>query len=140
MMMHETQIRVRYGETDQMGYVYYGNYALYYEMGRTEALRSLGLTYKGFEEIGIMMPVSSMNCKFIKAARYDDLLTIKTTIKSMPTVKMDFDYEITNEQGELVHTGQSTLVFIDMKTGRITRAPQQLIEKMEPYYNGQNKN
>ena len=140
MMVHETQIRVRYGETDQMGYVYYGNYALYYEMGRTEALRSLGLTYKGFEEMGIMMPVSSMNCKFIKAARYDDLLTIKTTIKAMPTIKMDFDYEIINEQGEVVHTGHRTLVFIEMKTGRITRAPQQLIEKMEPYYNGQNKN
>ncbi len=139
MMVHETQIRVSYGETDQMGYVYYGNYALYYEMGRTEALRALGLTYKGFEEMGIMMPVSSMNCKFTKAARYDDLLTIKTIIKAMPTVKMDFDYEITNEQGEVVNTGQTTLVFIDMKTGRITRAPRQLIEKMEPFYHGRNK-
>lgn len=139
MMIHESQIRVRYGETDQMGYVYYGNYALYYEIGRTEALRSLELTYKGFEEMGVMMPVASMNCQFIKAARYDDLLTIKTIIRNLPTVKMDFEYEIRNEAGEIINKGNTTLVFIDKNTNRITRAPQVLIEKMKPLYHGPDK-
>lgn len=138
MMIHESQIRVRYGETDQMGYVYYGNYALYYEIGRTEALRSLGLSYKGFEEMGVMMPVASMQCQYIKAAKYDDLLTIKTIIKTLPTVKMEFDYEISNGEGVLVHKGQTTLVFIDMKTNKITRAPQVLIDKMQPMFHGGN--
>ncbi len=135
MFIHTTQIRVRYGETDQMGYVYYGNYALYYEIGRTEALRSLGLTYKGLEDKGVMMPVASMNCQYIKAAKYDDVLTVKTIIRNLPTAKMEFDYEISNQQGELVNKGQTTLVFIDMKINRITRAPQVLLEKMQPFFN-----
>lgn len=136
MLIHSTEIRVRYGETDQMGYVYYGNYALYYEIGRTESLRSLGLTYKGLEDKGVMMPVASMNCQYIKAAKYDDVLTIKTIIRNLPTAKMEFDYELTNQQGELVNKGQTTLVFIDMKTNRVTRAPQTLINAMQPFFNG----
>ncbi len=134
MMIHETHIRVRYGETDQMGYVYYGNYALYYEAGRTEALRSLGITYKSLEETGVMMPVVTMNCRYLKAARYDDLLTVRTIIKTTPAAKMVFTYEVINEQGELINEGETVLVFIDRKTNRPTRAPKIVIELLSAFF------
>lgn len=134
MLSVSTNIRVRYAETDQMGYVYYGNYAQYFEVGRVEALRSLGYTYRFMEESGVMMPVANMDIKYIKPARYDDMLTIKTTIRELPSARMVFEYEISNEQGELLVTGTTTLVFVNMKTQRITRCPDFLLNALKPSF------
>src|SRR5476649_1429061 len=105
MFEHTTKIRVRYGETDQMGYMYYGNYAEFYEVGRVEMLRSLGLTYSGMEASGIMMPVLEMKCKYLKPALYDEEISIKVIMAKMPGVKIHFKYELTNETGVLIHQG-----------------------------------
>ncbi|NOX45848.1 MAG: acyl-CoA thioesterase [Chlorobi bacterium] len=128
----ETKIRVRYSETDQAGLVYYGNYAQYYEVGRIEALRQLGHTYKGLEEAGVVMPVLSMNIKYIRPALYDDLLTIKTIIREAPITRMNFEYEISNESGKLLNKGETTLVFVSKETYKTIKAPEWftgLIEK-----------
>ncbi len=134
MYSASTQIRVRYAETDQMSYVYYGNYAMYYEVGRVEALRQLGFEYKRLEEQGIMMPVHDLSCKFISPAKYDELLSVKVIIREMPKVRMIFEYEVNNEQGALVNTGKTTLVFINMQTNRPCRAPEGLTEILKPYF------
>ena len=128
MDKHQIQLRVRYSETDQMGVVYHGNYAPFFEMGRVEWLRNKGISYKSMEESGVMLPVVSLTMNYKKPARYDDLLTITTILKSQTSVKIDFDYEIHNEQQELLTTGTSTLVFVDMKTGRPTLPPEYLRE------------
>ena len=130
MNFHEFKIRVRYAETDQMGVVYHGNYAQYFEMGRVEWLRNLGVSYKSMEEAGIMLPVVSLTMNYKKPARYDDLLTIKTILKKQDGVKIEFDYEIYNEKQELLTTGYSMLVFVDMKSGRPTSPPQYVKEKL----------
>ena len=122
--------RVRYGETDQMGYVYHGNYAQYLEMGRLEWLRELGISYKEMEENGIMLPVYSLNLRFIKPAYYDDILTITTTIKDTPSVRIEFEYQIYNQNGELINTAETTLVFIDMKSGRPVKCPNYILDKL----------
>jgi len=131
MKIDEIQIRVRYGETDQMGVVYHGNYALYLEMGRIEWLRKLGISYKSMEENGIMLPVVSLNINYKKSVGYDDLITVKTTIKKLPTVKIEFDYEIINEKGEIVTTASSILVFMDSKTKKPIKAPQYILDIIE---------
>jgi len=128
MDKHQIQLRVRYSETDQMGVVYHGNYAPFFEMGRVEWLRNKGISYKSMEESGVMLPVVSLTMNYKKPARYDDLLTITTILKSQTSVKIDFDYEIHNEQQELLTTGTSTLVFVDMKTGRPTLPPDYIKE------------
>ncbi|SEQ98492.1 acyl-CoA thioester hydrolase [Hyunsoonleella jejuensis] len=128
MKIDEIQIRVRYGETDQMGVVYHGNYALYLEMGRIEWLRKLGVSYKKMEEEGVMLPVVSLNINYKKSAGYDDLINVKTQLKNKPTAKIEFEYEITNELGEILTTAETTLVFIDMKTNRPTRAPKYILD------------
>ncbi|WP_199270245.1 acyl-CoA thioesterase [Algibacter sp. L3A6] len=127
----EIQIRVRYGETDQMGVVYHGNYTLYLEMGRIEWLRKLGISYKTMEENGIMLPVVSLNVNYKKPAGYDDLINVKTQLTKKPTAKIEFEYEITNEQGELLSTASTILVFVDMKTKRPTKAPQYILDILE---------
>ena len=134
MFNSKTKIRVRYAETDQMGYVYYGNYAAFYEVGRVEALRDIGLSYKMLEDSGIMMPVLNLQCNYFKPAKYDDLLEIETIISAKPGVRCRFEYEIKNETGELLNKGETTLVFIDMKTSRPTRCPDFLEEKFKPYF------
>ena len=113
-----------------MGVVYHGNYAQFFELGRTEWLRSLGVTYKDMENSGIMLPVISLNCNFIKSAVYDDVLTITTFLKKKPLVKIVFDYEIVNQNNELICTGSSTLAFIDMKKNKPTKCPDYLLEKL----------
>lgn len=130
MREFEFKVRVRYAETDQMGVVYHGNYAQYFEMGRVEWLRNLGLSYKFMEENGIMLPVVSLTMNYKKPARYDDLIRVKTIFKSQTSVKIEFDYEIFNEKGELLTTGTSMLVFVDMKTGRPTLPPSYISEKL----------
>ena len=118
-----TNIRVRYYDTDQMGIVYYGNYARFYEIGRVETLRHLGLTYKEIEEHGISMPVYDLNSRFIRPAKYDDLLTIRVTIPQLPKTRLMFEYEIFNQDGQLLNAGQTTLVFVRADTGRPCAAP-----------------
>lgn len=130
MREFEFKVRVRYAETDQMGVVYHGNYAQYFEMGRVEWLRNLGLSYKFMEENGIMLPVVSLTMNYKKPARYDDLIRVKTIFNSQTSVKIEFDYEIFNEKDELLTTGTSMLVFVDMKTGRPTLPPSYVSEKL----------
>ena len=134
--MFETsiQIRVRYAETDLMGYVYYGNYATYYEVARVEALRTLGLSYKELEAQGVMMPVLENRSKFLLPGKYDELLTVKVTIPTMPAVKIVFHYEITNEEAKVIHEGETTLAFINMKNGRPIRMPQEMRELLSHFY------
>jgi acyl-CoA thioester hydrolase len=127
MEYHQTQIRVRYSETDQMRVVYHGNYAQYFEIGRVEWLRNKGISYKWMEENGIMLPVVSLTMNYKKPARYDELLTLKTILKNRTSVKIEFDYELYNESEELLTTGNSILVFVDMKTGKPISPPQYII-------------
>jgi acyl-CoA thioester hydrolase len=131
MKEYQFQVRVRYAETDQMGVVYHGNYAQYFEMGRVEWLRNMGVSYKWMEENGVMLPVVSLSMNYKKPARYDDLLTVKTILKSQTSVKIEFDYEIYNENGELLTTGYSMLVFVDMKSGRPILPPDYVLEKIK---------
>jgi acyl-CoA thioester hydrolase len=135
MYQTEVQIRVRYAETDQMGYVYYGNYAAYFEVARTEAFRQLGIHYKEMEADGVMMPVLELKCKYLRPAKYDDLLTIKLFLKHNPTAaRILFEYEVYNEAQELLTIGETTMVFVDMKTGRPTPAPASIQNIMAPYF------
>ena len=131
MKQHEINVRVRYSETDQMGVVYHGNYAQYFEMGRVEWLRKIGISYKWMEENGIMLPVVSLNINYKKPARYDDLLIVKTIFKKQESVKIEFDYEIRNEKDELLTIANSTLVFVDMKTGRPVLPPEYILDLLE---------
>lgn len=136
MYSAETKIRVRYGETDQMGYLYYGYYALYYEVGRAEAIRELGFTYKQMEEMGIMMPVAELNAKYYRPAKYDDLITVKTILKTLPDgAKISFHSELYNEQNELLNVGITTLVFYDPVNKTKSKMPVALLEKLKPYFN-----
>ena len=131
MKKHTTKIRVRYSETDQMGVVYHGNYAQFFEIGRTEWLRSLGVTYKNMETNGTMLPVISLQCNFIKSALYDDVLTIHTFIKKKPMVKIEFYYEIKNQENELICTGNSVLAFMNMKTKKPMPCPEYVLNKID---------
>ena len=130
MKKSSTKTRVRYSETDQMGVVYHGNYAQFFEMGRTEWLRSLGVTYKYMETSGIMLPVISIKFNFIKSALYDDILTISTFLKKEPMVKIEFEYEIKNQNDELICTGNSVLAFMNMKTKKPSRCPDYLLKEL----------
>lgn len=134
MFEFTTKIRVRYGETDQMGYVYYGNYAEFYEVARVEMMRSLGMTYKSMEDQGVMMPVVELHCKYLKPALYDQEISIRVFITEMPRARMHFKYELTNEDGELINTGETLLVFVNMKTNRICFIPTELANKLKPYF------
>lgn len=134
MYISETSIRVRYGETDQMGYVYYGHYAMYYEVARVESLRQLGLTYKEIEEMGVMMPVLENRSKYLAPARYDDLLRIVTTLREKPGVKIKFEYEIFNDENKLIHQGETVLVFINKHTNRPCRQPAAMEKALERFF------
>ncbi|RTE52549.1 acyl-CoA thioesterase [Arenibacter aquaticus] len=130
MDFNEISFRVRYGETDQMGVVYHGNYAQYLEMGRVEWLRSMGISYKAMEENGIMLPVISLNIKFKKSAVYDDLITVTTYIKKKPMVKIEFDYEIRNQEGDLLIEANTVLAFMDMKSNKPVKCPDYILDKL----------
>ncbi|MEO0902481.1 MAG: thioesterase family protein [Bacteroidota bacterium] len=131
MRQNSFSFRVRYGETDQMGVVYHGNYAQYLEMGRVEWLRAMGISYRSMEENGIMLPVISLQLEYKKSAYYDDLLTVETSLVKTPAVKIEFDYQIFNEKQELLVKGNTVLAFMDMKTGRPTRCPDYILEKLD---------
>lgn len=127
----EIQFRVRYGETDQMGVVYHGNYAQYFEIGRTEWLRKMGFSYRQMEEEGIMLPVISLSINYKKSACYDDLIKVKTKLVKKPTAKIEFDYEILNENDEILTTGNSVLVFMDIHKNRPTRCPGYILDQLQ---------
>ncbi|HKL67817.1 MAG TPA: thioesterase family protein [Bacteroidales bacterium] len=127
-MTGETKYRVCYGDTDQMGVVYYGHYPRLYEIGRTELIRSVGFPYKKVEDEGIFMPVRSVKIDYLKSAYYDDLLTIRTIIKDLPVVKFKIFTEIYNEKGELLNKGETVLGIMDSKTGRPTPAPRNFLD------------
>lgn len=131
MISNIIQFRVRYGETDQMSFVYHGNYAQYFEMGRIEWLRKLGISYKKMEESGILLPVISLNINYIQSAKYDDLLTLKTTLLNKPLVKIKFGFEIFNENNELLTTANVTLAFMNSLTKKPTRAPEYLLKRLD---------
>jgi acyl-CoA thioester hydrolase len=134
MYTTETHIRVRYSETDQMQYVYYGNYATYYEVARVESLRQLGLSYKELEAMGIIMPVLENHSEFISPALYDELLRIVVTIPEKPSVRIKFLYEIFNEKQKLIHRGETLLAFVNQKTGRPCRPPEPFQQVLAPYF------
>jgi len=131
MKEHQIQVRVRYSETDQMSVVYHGNYVPYFEMGRVEWLRNKGVSYKSLEEDGIALPIVSMTINYKKPARYDDLLTVKTTFKSQSSVKIEFDCEIRNENNELLTTAQFLLVFVDINSGKPIAPPQYILDVLK---------
>ncbi|WP_194530850.1 acyl-CoA thioesterase [Zobellia roscoffensis] len=131
MSFNNISFRVRYSETDQMGVVYYGNYAQYLEMGRVEWLRSAGISYKELEENGIMLPVVSLSLNYKKSAFYDDLISVETTLKKTPSVKIEFDYVIYNEKREILVEANTVLVFINMKNKRPIRCPKYVLDIIE---------
>ena len=131
------EIRVRYGETDAMGFLYYGNYALYYEVGRTDMIRQLGITYKSLEADGIFMPVTEHHSRFLRPARYDDLLTVKTLLKTWPSERrITFHTEIYNAEHKLLNTGQTVLAFVDAGSGRSRSIPKRLADALRPFFPG----
>lgn len=135
MYEFNTQVRVRYAEADPMNVVYYGNYAQYFEVGRVESLRNLGISYKGIEDMGIKLPVVELNIKYLRPAKYDDLLTIKSQIKELPTEhKIIFDQEIYNEEGKLLTIGKVKLYFMDSKLGKRANMPASMLEKLSTYF------
>ena len=128
MSFNKISFRVRYSETDQMGVVYHGNYAQYLEMGRVEWLRSKGISYKKMEENGIMLPVVSLSLNYKKSAFYDDLISVETRLKKTPSVRIEFDYVIRNEKQEILVEANTVLVFVDKKSKRPIRCPQNILE------------
>ena len=135
MYSHDTFVRVRYGETDQMGYLYYGNYAQYYEVGRVEMLRSLGITYKDMEaEHRIMMPVMTLQMRYVRPALYDELLTVRTSLRQLPGNSITFFVDIYNEKNKLVNGGSVKLCFVDMNTQKTIPAPAFLLDKLQPFF------
>jgi len=135
MFSSSTQIRVRYAETDQMGVVYHSNYFPYFESARAESIRELGFTYADMEKMGVIMPVVDIHCRYLRPARYDDLLTIKTTLKELPVHhKIEFHHEVFNEKEELLAVGKIILYFMEAKTMKKTTMPAPLLEKIQHYF------
>ncbi len=124
----KVQYRVIYADTDQMGVVYYGNYGKLYEIGRTEMIREMGFSYKELERSGVMMPVYTVESKYQNVITYDELITIETTVKELPTAKIKFHYRIYNEDGTLAHEATTVLVFMDVHTKKLVRAPEMLLK------------
>jgi acyl-CoA thioester hydrolase len=135
MYSSETKIRVRYAETDQMNVVYYGNYAQYFEVGRVESIRQLGFSYKDLESTGIIMPVVEMNVKYLRPARYDDLLTIRTTLREWSVDhRIRFHQEVFNEEGKLLTVGDVLLYFLKSATMEKTNMPKEMADRLQPFF------
>jgi acyl-CoA thioester hydrolase len=133
MFVHKTKVRTRYSEVDRMGYVYYGNYATYFEVGRVEAMRVLGISYAELEEEGIMMPVIRYEIDYKKPAFYDEVLTIVTRVREVPRSRINFEYETWNAKGEMLNSAMTQLVFVDSNTMRPLRAPQVIVDSANKY-------
>ncbi len=135
MFYHETQIRVRYAETDKMGYLYYGNYAQYFEVGRVEAIRSLGLSYREMEDVhGIWLPVVHLEQRFVRPAFYDDLVTVRSEIRELPSENIVFHVQVFNEKKKLLNAGRVRLSFFDSKNKKVVPCPEFLLEKLRPFF------
>jgi acyl-CoA thioester hydrolase len=135
MFITETQIRVRYAETDQMNVVYYGNYAQYFEVARAESIRKLGFTYKEMEALGVIMPVVEMQTKYLRPAHYDDLLNIKTILRELPTDhRIHFEHEVYNQEKKLLTLGKVVLYFVRMGSFEKSSMPQNLRNMLEPFF------
>jgi len=134
MYVSEIKIRVRYAETDKMGYCHHGNYAQYFEEGRTELMRELGLSYLALENKGVMLPVLELKTKFLKPAFYDDVLTIRTTLKRFPSVRIQFFYETFKQDGTKINEAETTLVFVDANTMKPQRPPAFFLENLKPHF------
>jgi acyl-CoA thioester hydrolase len=134
MYSFDSKLRVRYGETDRMGYLYYGHYPEYFEVSRTELIRSLGLSYREIEDRGIILPVRNLTVEFKRPALYDELLLVRSFIRKMPEVRLDIDYEVYNEKGLMICKGNTILVFVEASTGRPRKAPEILITALSSYF------
>lgn len=135
MFVAEYDIRVRYADTDQMNVVYHANYATYFEIARTEAIRTLGFTYREMEEMGIEMPVTEIEMRFLRPARYDDLLRVRTTLRHLPdNHRIEFHQEIFNEKGKLITSGKVTLYFLDKESKKRSAMPRELRERLLPFF------
>lgn len=130
MKSHSTYVKVRYGETDQMGVVYHGNYAQYLEIARIDWLDAIGISYKKMEDEGVMLPVYEMNFKFKRSAKFDDELKIETYLKQKPGVRIEFQYLIYNQDGELLTEAETTLIFMDMERNKPIKCPSNLLKKL----------
>lgn len=137
MFVHETKVKVRYAETDQMGVVYHGNYAEYYEIGRTECIEACsGISYATMESEGIILPVIDLQSKFIRSAKYNQILTVKSIVTELPTVRLKIEYEIYNEDNQLINTGRTTLVFVDKRTEKPCAPPENFMKNIRQYFEG----
>ena len=134
MFQSTHRLRVRYAETDRMGYVYYGNYAQYFEVGRVEAMRELGTSYREIEDSGIILPVRDFQIRYYKPAYYDDEISIETIITEMPSTRLPFDYIIKNDKAEVLCKGSTTLVFVDAKSGRPMQAPDHFKARLKDFF------
>lgn len=134
MYCSETLIRVRYGETDRMGYLYYGHYPEYFEVSRTDLIRSLGLSYREIEDMGIILPVRSLRVDYKLPARYDEMLRVRSCLNKLPEIRLDIDYEIFNQDNKLICTGNTILVFVDAASRRPRRAPEYFLNAVKKYF------
>ncbi|HYC39041.1 MAG TPA: thioesterase family protein [Chitinophagaceae bacterium] len=135
MFVTETEIRVRYAETDQMGVVYHSNFFLYFEVARTESIRQLGFTYAEMEKLGIIMPVTEVHSRFLRPARYDDLLTVRSILKELPfQSRIEFHHEVYNESREQLASGRVVLYFMEAGSMKKASMPDALYKKLQPYF------
>ncbi len=135
MFTTQFRVRVRYAETDQMGVVYHSHYFQYFEVARAEAIRELGFTYADMEKTGVIMPVIEVQCRYLRPALYDDLLTVKVILKELPLHhKIEFHQEVYNEKAELLVTGRVVLYFMEAKSMKRTTMPEKLQEKLQPFF------
>lgn len=139
MIETKSTLRVRYAETDKMGVVYHANYAIYFEMARTEMFRQIGLPYTQMEADGIMLPLVDLHINYKRPAHYDDLLTVVTQLREMPGVRIRFDYSIFNQEDQLLVDGYTTLAFIDTMRNRPTRIPENVRAGLSRFFENDTK-
>lgn len=134
MIQRETKVRVRYAETDQMGVVYYGRYAEYFEISRAEMIRQLGYSYSEMEADGVMMPVTEMRVRYLRPANYDEMLTLRATLSEIPDRRITIVTDVMNEAGKLLVQGKVTLAFLDSQSGKTVSAPERFIKILRAHW------
>ena len=134
MITHDTQIRVLYRDTDKMGVVYHANYIVFYEAARNEMFRAIGLPYTFLEQMNIAMPIVEVESQYKAPAFYDEVLTVRATLKELPEVRAVIEYEIFNEAGTVINTGKTVLGYVNMDRKRPCRAPKEFIDELQKYF------